>query len=1439
MKKLVFLFTLSLTQLFAQTDQSASWNAEYSKSKSFVENIGQFDQNETATTGMIRYAIDFGATRIFFGDKGVSYSFLEAIKIPKSERDELRKKLGGSFENHKKYEKLIGKYKFKADEVGMSWLNSSTNVRLEGRDETIDYHNYSVKDPENGKNVSYSNAKGFSKLVYKNIYPSIDIEYVVHPEIGVKYALILHPGADPSKIQMIFDKDISMINGEINIPTSFGNIIDHAPITFYEGNKDLIIDSKFAQTGRMIGFNLGNYDATKTIVIDPWTQTPAFATNWDCVWEVDRDASGNVYVAGGIMPMQILKYSSTGALQWTYNTPYDTSNVWLGTMATDLLGNTYVTAGSTAQIQKINTAGTVVWNNPSPGGIFSSAEFWTISFNCDQTKLVIGGTGGLLLDLEAVIYDVNVNTGNITAQESVAVGPLTGIPPNIQEVRAVSAAPNGKYYFLVHDSLGYINDNFSLCPNGSSSLFKITNGIDFGYKCEDFRYDNAGICAIKADANALYVNTGAQLQKRSLSTGAIVSSVAIPSGALNTDFFGSKSVSNSGIDIDNCGNIYVGSTNGIYKFNSSLVQQASYATSFKVYDLVVSTAGDVIAVGGTGDYNSSSRSGGIQSFSAAGACLPLTSTCCDATVCIPQELCQSDSPITLTAATAGGTWSGTGVNALTGVFDPTVAGPGTHAITYTLSCGSETISIIVNPCLTLDVCLESNGNLTVSGGTAPYTWANYQTTTTTSNDCVTCGGTVVPFIGCFGATLPCTITTNGYVNFGTGATVTPPSGASSIQVTDNAGTVYTFDPSTAVACGSDPCLSVTITVNTTPTNVSCFGGSNGAITASASGATGAFTYSWSPSGSGATISNLTAGAYTVTATSTDGCTGTASVTITQPSSALSVTATTTPTNCGVSTGSATANPTGGTSGYSYSWSPSGGNAATANNLAAGNYTVTVTDQNSCTATATASVSTNGGPSITVSSSSSPSCNGGTNGTATVSGSGGSGALTYSWSPGGLSGATQNNLTAGSYTITVTDGGGCSNTVSVNITEPTAITVTQGTITPASCGANDGAAAVNASGGTGTLTYAWSPSGGNSSSATNIPGGSYTVTVTDQNSCTSTIGIVVSTIGGPSVTVQSQTNVSCFGLSDGSATISATGGSSPYTYNWTPSGGANSTASNLAAGVYNVAVTDQSGCVGAVSVTITEPTQIVLSPNVTAADCGASNGAINLTISGGASPYATNWIGPNAFVSGSEDISNLAAGTYTLTVTDANGCTETDNLNVITIGSLNITATPTVQTINEGDSVAISVSGGTTYSWNPTTDLSCGNCSNPVASPSQTTIYTVTGTDASGCTGTADVTIIVNEICGDLYVPTVFAPNASTGSAENTQLCIYGNCISSLSYAIYDRWGEKVFETTSTSICWDGTYKGKELNAGVFAYKLIVTLNNGDYKEESGNVTLIR
>lgn len=1441
LRKLILLLGIILPLFsFGQQSAAPAWSAEYSKSKSFIENLGQFNDQENSSTGKIRYAIDFGATRIFFGEKGVSYSFLEATKIPKEERDALRAKMAQYPAERKKYEKLVGKFLFKTDLVNMVWDNASTSVQLIGQDETADYHNYSYNNGK-GEIVGASGAKGFKKIMYKDLYPGIDVEYVVHPEIGVKYAVIVHPGADPNKVRMIYDRDISLLEGKIQIPTQFGNIVDHEPYSFYENDRDNVITSNFKQEQRSISFEVASYDNTKTLIIDPWTQTPAFNTNWDVVWECDRDNSGNVYILGGIMPMQILKYNSTGTLQWTYNTPYDTSNVWLGTFAVDNAGNSYVTAGSVAQIQKISPAGAMLVNNANPGGLLSSAEFWTIAFNCDQTSLIIGGTGSqtLLGPLDAIIYDVNTTTLNINNDQFISNGPMFGFPPDLEEVRAITAAPNGKYYFMTHDTIGYMNDNFTLCPNGSTSLFKIESTYEYGYKCEDFRYDNSGICALAADQNAFYVNRGNQLQKRSLTTGAVLTTVTIPSGAFNNVAFSGNAVSNSGIDVDNCGNIYVGSTNGVYKFNSSLVQQGGVmATPFKVLDVKVNTNGEVIAVGGTGTSSSTSRTGGVQTF-AASACAPIATTCCDATVCVPEDVCSTDAPFSLTAATPGGTWSGPGVNA-SGVFNPATAGAGSHTITYTLACGSGSITINVAACATLTVCEETNGNLTVSGGTGPYTWQNWQTTTTSSNDCVTCGGTVIPIIGCVGATLPCSITTTGYVTFGTGTTVTPPGGATQIQVLDNAGNSLVINPATVLACGSVPCP--TITVNTTGlNNVACYGQTTGSATVSASGGSGAYTYTWTPGNlNGANQTSLGAGTYTVNVVDGNNCPGSTTVTITQPAAALAVTASSTNTNCGASTGTATALVTGGTTTYSYSWAPSGGTSATASNLGANTYTVTVTDQNGCQATASTTVNTNGGPSISVSASNDVSCNGGNDGSATVSGSGGSGALTYTWTPGNLTGATQNALSAGTYTVQVSDAGGCTNSTTVTINEPSAISISQGTIVPATCGASDGSATVNVSGGAGGFTYLWSPVGGSTATASNIPAGNYTVDVEDQNGCTASLSFVVTNVGGPTVSIASSTDVTCFGGNDGTATASATGGAAPYTYSWSPSGGNNQLATGLSAGTYTVTVTDNTSCVGSTTVTIGEPAAINIVETIIPANCGSTDGFVSVVVAGGTAPYTYSWT-PGG--STATSITGLAPGNYSVTVTDQAGCTATENYIVPQTGSLNVDATPEISTINQGESVQFNTTGGTTYSWSPSSTLDCSDCPDPIATPSTNTMYIVTGTDASGCTGidTVYVNVIPEPIeCGDIFVPTVLSPNG-TGAAANKTICVYGGCVAEITFAIYNRWGEKVFETTNVDLteCWDGTYKGKEMNAGTFAYKLIVTLTNNDVIEESGNITLVR
>ena len=1436
MKQLLLLSILffSFQAVFAQT--TGDWTADFSTSKVFIENLGQFDSEANEQTGAIKYAIDFGSTRIFFGVKGVSYNFLEIKKKSRAERQEIMNSPVKTFAEHKQNERLAGKYLVRQDEVNLSWGLVSTDCKIEGIGVQSDYHSYSYND-ENKQHKSVNFAKGYEKLIYRNIYPNIDIEYTVHPIIGVKYAFIVHPGADLSKISMTYDREVRLVNNELKISTLFGDITDHAPLSFYDNQSNETINSAYRLSGKKVSFELATFDQNRTLIIDPWVQTPTFPDNWDCVWELDTDAAGNVYIIGGIMPLQLKKYNSTGVLQWTHSTPYDTTS-WLGTMATDDAGNTYVTNGTYYAIEKVNNAGTVVWNNGSPSGGQISTEFWNITFNCDQTKLLIGGSGGNL-DIHGRIYDVNMANGNINSSVQVtSAGNLFGIPPQIQEVRALTSSPSGKYYFVTLDTIGYINDDLNLCGSTSTTLTRANHGVNWGYKSENFRVNNTGIKVLRADANFVYTHKGNQLQKRSLSTFAIIATVTIPGGVMSTPFLSDNVTENAGIDIDACGNIYVGSKTGVYKFNSSLVQQAFYPTTFIVYDVRVNSGGEVVACGGTGNSSTSTRSGGVQSFAAA-ACAPITITCCDATICQPQSVCTTDAPFTLTVATAGGTFSGPGVNATTGLFSPSVAGPGTHTITYTLACGSESISIVVSSCTSLSVCQETNGNLTVSGGVGPYTWAQYipaaNTPITTQAQCTSCGYSW--FFGtCLNGATPVTScnTPAYWSTFATNTTVTPPV-TTQIQITDGAGTLYTFNPSSVPACVTNPCPTITVST-TAQTNVACFGNSTGSATVSATGGQTPYTYTWNPGTlSGPIQSNLAAGTYTVSVTDANACPGSTTVTITQPASALSATASATNTNCGASTGTATVTPTGGTTSYSYAWSPSGGTGATATNLAAGSYTVTVTDGNGCQTTASATVNANGGPSISLVSSQNVSCNGANDGAAVVSGSGGSGTLNYSWSPGGLTGTSQTGLAPGTYTVTVQDAGGCSNSTTVTITQPSAITLTSSNIIGSNCGSNSGSASVSASGGTGGYTYSWSPTGGTNTSASSLASGVYTVTVEDNSNCSASISVIIPSIGGPTVTLQSSTDASCFGGNDGSATVTQTGGTAPYTYSWSPTGGNGGTATNLSAGVYTVTVTDNTGCASGLNVTIGQATQLVITETITDASCGNSDGAISVAVTGGTGTYSYAWT-PNGETSSS--INNLANGNYGVTVTDQNGCSLTENYTVSTVGSLAVQITPGSASILQGEDVQLNATGGTSYTWTPTTGLSCTTCPDPIASPSSTTTYIVNATDGSGCTGADTVTIYVTQVCGDIFVPTVFSPNGSGPSANNT-LCIYGNCIAELNYAVYNRWGEKVFETTDPQICWDGNYKDKPLNPGVFAYKLVVTLFDGSTVIESGNLTLVR
>ncbi len=773
-----------------------SWQADLGEHKGFIKNEGQFEVHGPEYREQpVVYAYDGVGEDYLFTAAGVILEFSDIKKARKSEAEKKaraeRKKQGfNTLKEWQDFERAGTRLDITYDQLQVQWIGANPNALIVPGKKQLNHHSYSYENNA-GKEVNVNNIPAYEMLTYKNLYPNIDVVYEFHPDGGFKYSVIVHPGGDVSQVQLRYSKTgVLENNGAITTATNFGPVVDHAPFTFYEGNQQRIITSRYLLSGNTISFEVGQYDNSETIVIDPWTQTPSFNTNWDCIWECERDAAGNVYVIGGVMPLQLLKYNAGGVLQWTYNTPYDTT-AWLGVFATDDAGNSYVTNGSTAQIQMVNTGGGVVWNNPSPGGLFSSTEFWNIAFNCDQTRLVIGGTGGILPP-EPYIYDIDMATGNVLSSVKVTESTIAGLPPNTQEVRSITATENEKYYFLTHDSIGYVEQGLTLCP-GQNAPFHVENGgYDLGYKCENWRYNNTGVEAIAYYGGFIFVNRGDRLDKRDFNTANIIASAAIPGGVFTNVFLGGNQLENSGIEIDDCGNIFVGASNGVVQFDQNLNVTATFPTTFNVYDVAVTSTGEVAAAGSTGDANSNSRTGTVQTF-AAGACAPQATVCCNPSVCPVEPLCTSDAPVTFTTYTPGGTWStGPGFDPNTGTFDPGAAGAGTYTFYYTITCGTDSVTVVVSDCNPMSICVETNGDLTVSGGTGPFNWLE----PTTTQDCSAC------LVGCI---IPagCAVNVLSWSSFATGTTVTPYAGADSVAVVDAMGdTLFVYDITTLPPCGA-------------------------------------------------------------------------------------------------------------------------------------------------------------------------------------------------------------------------------------------------------------------------------------------------------------------------------------------------------------------------------------------------------------------------------------------------------------------------------------------------------------------------------------------------------------------------------------------------------------------------------------------------------------
>src|SRR6185312_14343903 len=534
----------------------------------------------------------------------------------------------------------------------------------------------------------------------------------------------------------------------------------------------------------------------------------------------------------------------------------------------------------------------------------------------------------------------------------------------------------------------------------------------------------------------------------------------------------------------------------------------------------------------------------------------------------------------------------------------------------------------------------------------------------------------------------------------------------------------------------------------------------GSATITASGGTSPYNYLWTPSAqTTATATGLKAGTYTITITDINSCTGTTTVSLTQPTVLKASIGTPTYPPCNGGVGSATGSRAGGTSPYTYSWTPSAQTTATATGLRAGTYSIIVTDFNGCTASASVVITqptvVNGTVSATY-----PACNGGA-GTATIVASGGTPAYKYSWKPSGQTTATATGLIAGTYTVTVTDSHGCTGTASITLSQPNVLSVTT-SFTHASCSLPNGTATATATGGTVPYGYNWTPGGQTNATAVGLLAGTYTVKVTDLHNCTASATVTVTQPSPELVSVSGTTNVTCNGLSNGTATASGSGGTAPYAYQWSPAGGNGITGTGLAAGKYTVNIKDANGCTATATTTITQPPALVVTVTGPQIRCLGNSGTYTANVTGGTGPYNYSWAPSNMGVgSPTSSVTTLtppSSITYTVTVTDANGCVQ--------FGYMSFSFPPPLAVSIAGDAVTCSKrtanlcglatggTGGDIYLWEPI------NLVTPCITipTSITTIYTLTVTDNCGVSVSASTTVHVQP------------PPAASFVANSTQGC---------------------------------------------------------------------
>jgi len=601
---ILFILVFQL-DLVAQTGSRVKlWSTtDPFETKAFIENLGQFDK-WAASDVPIKFALN-ADDKIFFTQKGIIFKLRKSENLTEEEREKRERKPTREIKN-------VSKFYY----ITMTWQGCNDSTTIEAQDQAQGYFTFGEEGFENIK------AKGFEKLVYKNLYPGIDVEYIIPAPVasaslsnrqhcGIKYSIIVHPGADISRIKMVYSGDVDKLkidlSGNIIIKTPAGYITDHAPHSYITKSGDSI-QSNFVLNDNTVSFAFTQPQTTnhnqQTIIIDPWTITPAYLLNDDAAYDVAYDDHGNTYVSGGTYLFKLAKYDAAGNFLWGFTYPTGWCPGWSCYSKFCLLPNSgTVFIGEAAnltgpRVMKIESNGTLFYTTPNFPG---NEEIWVMFYNRCTGQLAGFGGGTQLPNNLQLIADTNLSGSTIKNFN------YNTTPRN--DIASVEMDYNGDFYALMSSQSSPSANHImkSLISNGYNPgpAFDVSTGYNY------YETTNSGIPGfipsnVSTRSNALALNNNYlfSYDGRTLEAWNKTNGTLLASALVNAVYAGGQSRTHEGIAVDDCNQVYVGGNMlvHVYTFNGTAFTALPSIPSIpnEVYDVRLDKVSNTLRISGLG-----------------------------------------------------------------------------------------------------------------------------------------------------------------------------------------------------------------------------------------------------------------------------------------------------------------------------------------------------------------------------------------------------------------------------------------------------------------------------------------------------------------------------------------------------------------------------------------------------------------------------------------------------------------------------------------------------------------------------------------------------------------------------------------------------------------------------------------------------------------------